>query len=109
MTTSQDKKQIWHDVLESVKVSVSAPIFTTWISKTSLQSLKKVGDTRYLAEIACSSYFVKTTIQERYFGLMQDALIKTIGAPTDLTFSVGEVEIPKEQKKENVAPLFDED
>lgn len=106
----QNKKEIWHDVLESVKVSVSTPIFTTWISKTDLISLKKISDKRYMAEIACSSYFVKEQIQNRYFGLIQDALIKTTGNPCDLTFTIQAVDI-KSQKtdKTSEAPLFQED
>lgn len=102
-----DKNQIWHDVLESIKVSVSSPIFTTWISKTQLQSLKKVGDTRYLADVSCSSVFVKTQIQDRYFGLIQDALIKTIGSPCDVTFSINS-SLPA-PKTSISAPLFEED
>src|SRR5581483_10112665 len=104
----QDKSQIWHEVLESVKVSVSTPIFNTWISKTQLQSLKKVGENRYIAEILCASSFVKAQVQERYFGLIQDTLIKVIQSPCDLTFSVGSIEgIPV--KKQETAPLFQED
>lgn len=104
MNTKLDKEKIWHDVLESVKVSVSPAIFKTWISQTSLKSLKKVGDNRYTAEIACGSYYVKTTIQERYFGLVQDVLIKAIGFPCNLEFSVN---VGTPVKKEVPAgPLF---
>ncbi len=107
---SMDKKQIWHDVLESVKVSVSTGIFKTWISQTELGSLKKVADNRYLADISCASYFVKTQIQERYFGLMQDTIIKTIGFPCDITFTVGSVtQTPKENINTHAAPLFNDD
>ncbi len=105
-----DKKEVWHDVLESVKVSVSAPIFTTWISQTELASLKKTGDNRYLADISCKSIFVKSQIQERYFGLVQDALIKTVGAPCDMTLSIGSLNSAQPPRvSDSVAPLFQED
>lgn len=106
-----DKNEIWHDVLESVKVSVSAGIFSTWLSQTSLSSLKKVNDNRYTAEITCSSYFVKTQVQERYFGLLQDTLIKILGVPCDLTFLVGSIssQAPEENNKNSLTPLFQED
>ncbi len=103
-----DKKQIWHSVLESVKVSVSTPIFNTWISKTELGSLKKVSESRYLADITCASSFVKAQVQERYFGLIQDTLIKIIENPCDLTFTVGNVDSPV-KKEEEISPLFIED
>ncbi len=103
-----DKKEVWHDVLESVKVSVSAPIFATWISQTELASLKKVGDNRYLADISCNSIFVKSQIQDRYFGLVQDALIKTVGAPCDINLSIGSV-VPLPKVNNVVSPLFEAD
>lgn len=104
-----DKKQVWHDVLESVKVSVSQAIFNTWISQTDLTSLKKITDQRYLAEVGCSSYFVKTTIQERYFGLIQDSLIKTIGFPCDISFTITAISEPKSKVDLPPTPLFQED
>lgn len=106
MNTKLDKEKIWHDVLESAKISVSPAIFSTWLSHTSLKSLKKVGENKYLAEIACSSYYIKTTIQERYFGLIQDVLIKAIGYPCDLEFSV-EAEGPV-KKEVPSGPLFED-
>ncbi len=106
MNTKLDKEKIWHDVLESAKISVSPAIFSTWLSHTSLKSLKKVGENKYLAEIACSSYYIKTTIQERYFGLIQDVLIKAIGYPCDLEFSV-ETETPV-KKEVPSGPLFED-
>jgi chromosomal replication initiator protein len=81
-----DKNQVWHDVLESIKVSVSPAIFSTWLSQTHLSSLKKVDDKRYVAEVGCQSSFVRTTVEQRYFGLIQDALIKTLGIGCDLLF-----------------------
>lgn len=84
---SFDKKQVWHETLESIKVSVSAAIFSTWFSQTHLESLKKL-DKRYLAEVGCRSGFVKNTIESRYFGLIQDSLIKTLGLPCDPVFIV---------------------
>lgn len=103
-----DKSQIWHDVLESVKVSVSAAIFSTWISQTNLTSLKKISDKRYMAEISCSSYFVKATIEQRYFGLLQDSLIKILDCPCDMTFTIGQGSTPK-PKEEGKTPLFEND
>lgn len=104
----QDKLAVWHDVLESVKVSVSTPIFNTWISQTKLASLKKISDDRYLADISCNSVFVKSQIQDRYFGLVQDTLIKTIGSPCDITLSIGGGITPQ-PKAATATPLFQED
>lgn len=104
-----DKDQIWKNVLDSIKVSVSSAIFNTWLSQTYLTSLKKISDKRYLAEIGCSSYFVKTTVEKRYFGLIQDSLMKILEIPCDLEFVVKQNTSSKISQKETVAPLFDHD
>jgi chromosomal replication initiator protein len=101
-----DKKQVWNDVLESIKVSVSPAIFSTWFAQTHLAKLKK-SNKRYVAHVGCSSSFVKTTIESRYFGLIQDSLKKELETPCDLVFIVKEN--PEKQKRENsmLTPLFE--
>ena len=101
-----DKEKIWHDVLETVKVSVSPPVFNTWISQTFLFELKK-GDKRFLASIGCNSSFVKATIETRYFGLVQDALGKILDFPCDLTFTIKDSPV-KIASESTPAPLFEE-
>lgn len=83
-----DKERVWREVLESMRVMVSPAIYSTWLSQTHLVSLKKLDTNRYLAEVGCLSVFIKATVEKRYFGLMQDIIIKTLGTPTDLAFVV---------------------
>lgn len=101
-----DTKIIWQDVLESVKVSVSPAIFSTWFSQTHLVSCKKNGD-RALAEIGCASSFVKDTIENRYFGLVQDTLGKVLGETCDLFFLVKQSP-QKTAAKPVPTPLFED-
>lgn len=91
-STRIDKNEIWREVLASVKVSVTSPVYATWIAKTHLVSLKKTTKEKYLAEVGCLSSFVKVTLETRYYGLIQDALIHSIGMPCDLAFMVKEIE-----------------
>ncbi len=104
-----DKQQVWQEVLQSLKVSVTAATFTTWFGKTHLASIRKVDAKRYIAEVGCETAMSRQFIEERYFGLIQDALIKTIGAPCDLTFII---KTDPEKLKTNTeaapAPLFEE-
>lgn len=104
----QDKKQVWNDVLESIKVSVSPAIFSTWFSQTHLAKLKK-SNGRHTAHVGCSSSFVKTTIEGRYFGLIQDSLKKEVGSPCDLVFVVKEDPDKQKGNGEMKAPLFEKD
>lgn len=102
-----DKKQVWKDVLETINVSVSSAIFSTWFSQTHLSELKKLKN-RYMAKIGCSSSFVKKTIESRYFGLIQDSLTKALGAPCDLVFVVKEDPDKARGGSTSPTPLFDQ-
>lgn len=102
-----DKEQVWSDVLSSLRVSVSSAVYTTWISQTHLVSLKKVDQKRYLAEIGCSSTFIKGTVEQRYYGLIQDTLMKVIEAPADLTFTIKAVPTKNIETQKTPSPLFD--
>lgn len=104
-----NKTQIWKDSLESIKVSVSPAIFSTWFSQTHLANLKKSGG-RYVAKVGCSSSFVKSTIEGRYFGLIQDSLKKILDSNCDLVFVVKEPPQSKTGSKEvGATPLFEQE
>jgi chromosomal replication initiator protein len=102
-----NKNIIWNDCLESIKVSLSPANFSTWFSQTHLTNLEKI-EKRHLAEIGCPSSFIKTTIETRYYGLIQDSLSKSLNTPCDLTFIVKEKVISKKLKDETLAPLFNQ-
>ncbi len=102
-----DKNQIWNQVLGSVKVSVSSAVFSTWICKTHLVSLKKKSGDRYIAEIGCLSSFVKATIESRYFGIIQDSLTSALGFPCDLVFVIKQPESSLNTNKQVQTPLFE--
>lgn len=101
-----DKSKTWHDILESLRVSVSPAIFSTWFSQTHLVSIKKLQE-RAIVEIGCNSPYVKTTIETRYFGLVQEALTKTLDVPCDLLFVVKEDPTKKSPGAAFSAPLFE--
>ena len=101
-----DKQKLWDETLDEIKISVSPAIFSTWLSKTFLLSLKKASDKRYSAEIGCPSAFIKSTVEKRYFGLMQDALTQGVGKHVDLNFIVKA--LPKKETSTQVAPIFQE-
>lgn len=82
-----DVKNVWKDCLENVKVSVSPAIFTTWFSQTFIIQAKDLGK-RYLLEIGCPSSFIKTTVESRYSGLLQDTVNQVLDKPADLIFLV---------------------
>jgi chromosomal replication initiator protein len=105
MTGKYNKVTIWNDCLESIKVSVSEPNYNTWFKQSHLFKLDKVDD-RFIAEIGCSSPYVKSTLEGKYFGLIQDSLSKLLEAPCDLLFLVKEPKVKKQSDKPS--PLFDQ-
>lgn len=98
---------LWSEIAESIRISVSSAIFSTWFSQTHLSSIKKVNN-RYLAEVGCPSSFVKTTVEARYFGLIQDLLSKSLNSPCDLVFVVKQNIDKVEGKGIGIAPLFED-
>jgi len=100
-----ERNDLWQNILESVKVAVSPAIFSTWFSQTHLTRVQKKGK-RYIAEIGCASAFIKTTLENRYFGVIQDALSKSLGSDCDLLFVVKQA--PVKKGAEPVTPLFTE-
>lgn len=110
-TSRLNKDVVWKDTLASLKVQVSGAVYSTWLTKTTLESLRKNGKERYSAEIGCISTFIKQTVEVRYFGLIQDSLIKVLGAPVDIVFTIssGESVLKTENKNTASVPLFEEE
>lgn len=98
-----DTKTVWKDVLERVKLSVSNAIFGTWFTQTHLISVTGSGD-RVSAVVGCHTPFAKTTIEARYFGLLQDSLSAVLNKKVDIVLEVKQKEEIKNDLSE--APLF---
>ena len=105
MSEKYNKVTIWNDCLESIKVSVSEPNYNTWFKQSHLYKLDKVND-RFIAEIGCNSSYVKSTLEGKYFGLIQDSLGKVLSAPCDLVFIIKESQTKK--GSETPTPLFEQ-
>lgn len=102
-----EKKALWRDTLESIKVSVSPAIYSTWFSQTHLVTLTELPD-KYSVEVGCNSSYIKTTLESRYFGLIQDSLIASLGKPCSLIFDVKQNSDKDISGGGTPAPLFDQ-
>lgn len=100
-----NNKQLWSDCLETIKISVSPAIYSTWFSQTHIVRVEEANG-RYIIEIGCPSTFIKSTIENRYFGLVQDSLSKSLGKPCDVVVVIKEP--PKKDTKDAETPLFDQ-
>jgi len=102
--SSLDKKRVWEEVLESIKITVSGANFSTWFTQTQIVELNKTDSGRSIIEIGCGSSFVKNTLETRYYGLLQDSLSKNLEMPVDLIFSVKQ---GLKKISEKPTPLFE--
>lgn len=101
-----ENKETWKEVLEIIKLSVSSATFSTWFSQTHLVSAREAGE-RMIAEVGCTTFYTKNTIETRYFGLIQDSLSKVLGKSTDILFVVKENPDIVKSVKDQLSPLFE--
>lgn len=114
MNTNQGTK-LWKETLETIRVSVSAANFSTWLSKTHIVSVKPQAEDRQTIEIGCPSAFIADGVEKRYFWLIQDTLNQITGLKNDLVFAVhqvasnGQAKVPlfdREEKEDNLPDLL---
>jgi len=105
-----DKDKVWSIVLENLKLSLSTANFATWFPSTFINQVKEVDKQRQITEIGCSSIFVSNTIENRYYGLIKEALDKATKKKNDLVFVVKENQEKKDklELKAGAQPLFEE-
>jgi len=92
-----DKGRVWLTVLENLKLSLSSANFATWFSRTFIINFKKINPQRQIVEIGCPSSFISNTIENRYYGLIKNALDQTTKKKNDLVFIVKENPFLKEK------------
>jgi chromosomal replication initiator protein len=104
--SKEDNIKLWSDILDTIKVDVSEANYNTWFKQTFLYSLTSHDD-RYVAEVGCLSSFIKTHLESRYFGYIQDILTKFLGKPCDTVFLVKTKDVEDIEKvNEKETPLF---
>jgi len=103
-----DKEKVWRTVLENLKINLSPANFATWFPLTFIVRFKEISKERQITEIGCPSIFVGNTIENRYYGLIKEALDQATSKKNDLVFLV------KQSKKPHFAkaprgkePLFE--
>lgn len=100
-----DKKEIWKDVLEIIKISVSQANFNTWFAQTHLVNLTDLEE-RIIAEIGCPTLYAKNTVEAKYYGLVQDSLTKVLNKKCELTFVIKENPDKLKAQITSPTPLF---
>lgn len=91
--------------MESIKASISTANFNTWFVQTFIVSVKELPQNRLRVEIGCPSSFIRDTVENRYWGQVQEVLDQATGKKCEPVFIVKQ---NPEAKKENgeEAPLF---
>ena len=94
-----DKEKTWITALENLKLSLSSANFATWFSRTFITNIKEIDPQRQIIEIGCPSSFISNTIENRYYGLIKNALDQITNKKNDLVFVVKENPSLKEKNK----------
>ena len=103
-----DKNKVWNIILANLKLTLSSANFATWFPLTFLIQLKEIDQEREIAEIGCPSIFVSNTIENRYYGLIKEALDKATGKKNDLVFVVKQnISQTTKHKEVRNEPLFE--
>ena len=103
-----DKNKAWNVVLENLKLTLSSANFATWFPLTFIIQFKEIDKERQITEIGCPSIFVSNTIENRYYGLIKEALDKATDKKNDLVFVIKQntAQSVKSKEKQN-EPLFE--
>lgn len=89
---------LWPQVLEELKISVSKPIFQTLLSQTDLVSIDKD-----VATVSCPNSYIHSLVESRYYSLVKSALDNQTKTNNSLIFVIK----PRVVKNgEQVGPLF---
>jgi len=100
-----DAQRIWKQTLDIVRLSISEANFSTWFSNTFISEIKILEDDKQIVEIGCPSSFLRSTIEERYTSLLQDALNQVTGKKNNISFTIKQN--PYKTKNElQFSPLF---
>lgn len=95
----------WNKVLNQLKKALSRPIFQTWFANTKVISLEENA-----LVLACSSKFVKDTIEKKYLSLLKKTVDEVRGKKTKLSLKVQPSVLPQKTKeKKTLGPLFEKE
>lgn len=100
-----DKTRVWSAVLEDLKINLSSASFSTWFPHTFVVEFSVVDQARQICKIGCPNPFVRDTVENRYYGLIKEALDRITEKKNDLVFLVKQIEGKQSEKKES--PLFE--
>jgi len=103
-----DRNKIWQIVLDNLKITLSSASYNTWFPQTFITNIKVVDNNHQIAEIGCPNPFVRNTIENRYYGLIKDAIDQATGLKNDLVFVVKQSDKPHFAKaSRGKEPLFE--
>jgi chromosomal replication initiator protein len=94
-----DSQNLWQQVQEELKISVSKTIYQTLFSNTFL-----INRDNKVANIGCPSSYIQSLIETRYYSLLKDILDRQTKEDNSLIFTI---KIVPKVEKEETGPLFE--
>lgn len=100
-----ETRKTWGAVLEAMRLVVSDGTFTTYLKPTSLVEIKEIGD-RLIAVVGCPSSFIKTTLEQRYWGQLAQELERITNKKCEIQLRVEKTQ-RADAEREGGLPLFE--
>lgn len=100
-------ENLWKNVLEQIRLSVSAGTFATFFSPSKLVSIKPLDGERQLAEVAFGSPFLRENVEHKYWGVVKNALDSATGKKNDLVFTAQSLGVKSPKKIDGPAQSAD--
>jgi len=94
-----NNQNLWQQVQEELKISVSKTIYQTLFSNTFL-----IARENKVANIGCPSSYIQSLIETRYYSLLKDILDRQTKEDNSLIFTI---KIIPRIEKEETGPLFE--
>ena len=102
-----DTERVWNGVLQAMKLTASEAAYTTYLKPTILLSVREREGSRLICEVGCPSSFIKSTLEQRYWGQLAEELERVTGQKCEVIIRI-ESRRTREQESESSLPLFNQ-
>lgn len=83
-----DHIELWKRVKSDLEVSVSKGMFAMWIKPSEIVEIKEIGDERAIAVFSSPTPYHLSTLENRFYAQIKDALDRVSGKKYELQFTM---------------------
>ena len=80
-------EKTWGAVMAGMKINVSEATFNAYLRHTELTGMGETGE-RWICEVGCGSGYIKSVLEQRYYGQLTEELKRVTGKVCEIKFGV---------------------